>query len=327
MATGKRPKREKDGYMIGLRLLGSTAIALVLSGAAVSGASAIGQTAPSASTAGLGQQLSFCLDSGTTGTSLVTMNYPGNNTDLVVYVAMTGVTALDKNSVGFTVFDTASGTKPVETATIARDQVRATPGAIQFPYSSAKPGLVTLTPFNYSANQVCFSVTPVQLPVGVSSLMLSGPGAAPASAGPTASSSAPAVPISTTSGAGQSVGLGQQLTFCVPPNSNSGPAISLGYPGNGTSLVLDATVPGVDAASRTAVGFTVFDVVKGSAPAGTATLARNGVRSNPKMLELVYSSSKPGPLRIQPFNYSASEACFSVTPVQLPRGVGTINLG
>ncbi|HVA24073.1 MAG TPA: hypothetical protein VMW62_06725 [Chloroflexota bacterium] len=85
---------------------------------------------------------------------------------------MTGLKSGDVTSAGFNVFDAANAVTPVEIANLANNELNSNPQLLQFAYGSASSGTVQIRPFNTSPNQVCFNLTPVQLPSGVNAVSL-----------------------------------------------------------------------------------------------------------------------------------------------------------
>lgn len=277
------------------------------------------------STAGIGQNLDFCLASNASTAPLINLTYPGDNSSLVVDSSMTNLISGDTSSVGFLVFDSANGSNPVETANLGNNQAHSNPTQIELAYSSGNSGAVQLRPFNYSSNNVCFTVTPVQLPNGVSSLSLSGAGATrPPTASPLPQGSIsplPSTPVSS-----KSAGIGQSLSFCLAPNASSAPAVTLNYPGDSTNLVVNSGVTGLAAGDTTSAGFNVFDTANGNTPVETANLANNEFNGNPQLIQFAYSAATGGQVHLRPFNASPNQVCFDLSPIQLPSGVSAVVL-
>ena len=125
--------------------------------------------------ASIGQVLNFCLPANTSTAPAITFSYPGNSSDIVLQSSLsgTGLNSTNKSAAGFSVFDAANSTKPAEIATAANDEFGGNPNLIEFAYGSANIGQVQIRPFNATNSDVCFSVTPLQLPSGVSAINLS----------------------------------------------------------------------------------------------------------------------------------------------------------
>jgi hypothetical protein len=305
--------------LLGLSLTAPAALAQTASPAA----------AASPGTAGIGQHVDFCLASNASTAPSIVFNYPGDNSDIVLDASMTGLASGDVASAGFNVFDVQNTTTPVEIANLANNQAHNNPQLIEFAYGSGTSGPVQIRPFNGSPNQVCFSVTPVQLPSGVTSISLSGgavaaPGASPK---PPAASPAPSLGSGVISGLKSATpNTGQHLDFCIQPNASAAPMLTLNYPGDNTDIVLDANISGQSTGDQTSAGFNVFDAANPNNPVETVNLQRNGAHGDPHVLEFAYSSTNPGPVQIKPYNAGPNPACFSVTPIQLPSGINAINL-
>jgi hypothetical protein len=279
------------------------------------------------STAGIGQNLAFCVASNASAAPTVSLAYPGDNSSLVVDASMSNLVSGDTTSVGFQVFDVANTLTPVETANLATNQMHANPSAIEFAYSSGSAGTVQLRPFNFSPNQVCFTVSPIQLPSGVSSLTLNGAAAVgqPAASVSPRPSASPA-PLPSTPVVSKSAAIGQSLSFCLAPNASSAPVLNLSYPGDNTALVLDSSITGLAVGDTTGAGFMVFEGPKALTPVETANLSNNEFNGNPRLIRFAYSSATSGQVQIRPFNSTTNQVCFDVSPVQLPSGVGAVSL-
>ncbi|MFI5266589.1 MAG: hypothetical protein ACHQ7M_04345 [Chloroflexota bacterium] len=280
------------------------------------------------STAGIGQNLNFCLASNASTAPLLSLAYPGDGSNLVVDATMTNLVGGDTSSVGLQVFDVANGSNVVETANLGNNEAHSNPSQIEVAYSSATGGTVQLRPFNVSPNQVCFTVSPVQLPNGVSSITMNGGGTVgsttPSSASPRPSTAA--APLPSTPVSSKSAGIGQSLSFCLAPNASTAPTISLSYPGDNSDIVIKSSITGQPLEAPTSVGFNVFDAGSATTPVEIANLANNQFNGDPHLIQFAYGSATGGPLQIRPFNGSPNQVCFNVTPIQMPSGVSTVNL-
>ena len=313
--------------------LGATAALAQTSSTPGARSGSVAGVTTSSSTAGIGQNLAFCVASNASAAPMVSLAYPGDNSSLVVDASMSNLVSGDTTSVGFQVFDVANGATPVETANLANNEMHANPSAIELAYSAGTAGTVQLRPFNFSPNQVCFTVSPVQLPSGVSSLVLNGAASRPAasasarpSASPAALPSGSPTSLPSTPVVSKSAAIGQSLSFCLAPNASSAPVLNLSYPGDNTDVVLDSSITGLAASDTTGAGFMVFEGPKALTPVETANLANNELNGNPQLIRFAYSSATSGQVQIRPFNATPNQVCFDVSPVQLPSGVAAVSL-
>jgi uncharacterized protein YdgA (DUF945 family) len=243
----------------------------------------------------------------------------------VVDASMTNLVSGDRSSVGLQVFDVANGSTAVETANLGNNEAHSNPSQIEVAYSSAKGGLLQLKPFNFSPNQVCFTISPVQLPSGASSITLNGAGTV-ASTGPASPAPSTGTPLPSSPANSKSATVGQTLSFCLAPNASTAPTISFSYPGNNSDIVIRSSITGQPITAPTSVGFNVFDSANATTPVEIANLANNEFNGDPHLIQFAYGSTTGGTLQLRPFNSSPNQACFDVTPVQLPSGVSAINL-
>ncbi|MBV9121015.1 MAG: hypothetical protein JOZ39_09930, partial [Chloroflexi bacterium] len=114
--------------------------------------------------------LTVCVDPTAATSPVLTMAYAGDNSSVVLAATVSGVSPNDQTRAGFNVYSPATGSNPAETATLASNEANNNPAQMQFAFAGSSPGPLRFRPFNYTANSACFSVTPIQLPTGVSAI-------------------------------------------------------------------------------------------------------------------------------------------------------------
>ena len=109
-------------------------------------------------------------------------------------------------------------------------------------------------------------------------------------------------------------GTGQ--TSAVTVGQNATVTYSFNYPGDNSNITFTATLSSVDATTTTAAGFNVFDTASKAnppVPVEIATLASNGVSTDPHTMQFNYSSGQPGPVTLQLFNYTGGSLTFNIS--------------
>jgi hypothetical protein len=120
---------------------------------------------------------------------------------------------------------------------------------------------------------------------------------------------------------------GQTTSLALPTNSTA--TYAFNYPGDNSDITFTATLNPIDPTSATAVGFNVFDTTSKASPpppVEVATIASDGMSSDPHSMQFNYSSGTSGPVTLQLFNYSPNTVTFSLSDsgLQLSTGSGTV---
>ena len=116
---------------------------------------------------------------------------------------------------------------------------------------------------------------------------------------------------------------GQTVNLDVPagtPSQGTVQTFTFSYPGDGSGVLIDARISGLDAPNYSAAGFNVYDEENVNAPMETATTLTNQKDSVPGSIEFGYSSGHAGMVTVQFFNWSQEPLTLSLTPVSLPNG-------
>lgn len=274
-------------------------------------------------------------------------NYPGDNSNITFWASVSPIDPIVAPNIGVNIFDTnttpASGT-PVETATTLSNQANSDPKQMQFNYSSATNGPVTLQFFNGSPNAVTFAMNDSGLVVNTGNGATTTPvtlqlvsGATPGAAVP----AAPVAPVASVPGSqpvaapaqgatGKPATIpscqyttdnthplpfcstGQVSTIVVPAGSSIN--YKLNYPGDNSNITFTSSLNPIDPTVASAVGVNVYDTTSQAQPpmpVEVATTLTNQANSDPKQMQFNYSSGTAGLVTLQLFNYSPNAVTFS----------------